>query len=273
MASETKVKITYEALYDVLLREKQREALQPLDDSFWTDSLAYLREKQEILDSTRNKVDLFSAAEREKTAHQMRNVRRILKEIYDRREKKIIDIARNKSMTGSKIIDLSNQLGVEKQLFEAVVNELNFFRQGLLHNILDMRAPSMWIGDEAGTQEPTPPSAHPPEGMTLTRMTIDVPQFVGSELEVYGPYKAGEMVPMPKEIAAALINNGSAVEETQSATAESTEDPWPETSLGDEQQELTDLPDPHLNHLADEKGIDSEHKGPGEGDPGVGVPQ
>ena len=222
------------------LREKQRDALQPLDTSFWTDSLEYLREKQEMLNTTRNKVDLFSAAEREKTQQQLRNVRRILKEIYDRREKKILNIAINKSRTGSKMIDTSNQLDVERQMFEALVNEMNFFRQGLLNNILDLRDPAMYLEGESRHSEILSAKPSVPTGMALVKMSIDVAQFVGPELDVYGPYSAGETAVLPEDIAKILINQGSAsVEATPQYSPEENEPPGPDLA---EQAGLDDFP-------------------------------
>ena len=199
MAQDTKIGITYEALYEILLREKQREELQQLDPQFWPQVLAYLREKQGFLDESRNKVDLFSAAEREKTTTTIRNVKRIIREMYDRREKKIIDIAMNKSRTGSKIIDTSNLLETERQFFEAVVNEMNFFRQGLLNNILDNRDPSMWL-DREHPEEPEEVDHGPTlmPGMTRVTTTQHIPQFIGKELEVYGPFPAGETIILPQ---------------------------------------------------------------------------
>lgn len=215
MGNDTKLSVTYESLYDILLREKQRDALQPLAAGFWADALAYLREKQAMLESTRNKVDLFSATEREKIYEQIKHIKQILKEIYNRREKKIVDTALNKSRTGSKIIDTGNQIGVEKQMFDAFVNEMNFFRQGLLNNVIDMREPNMWIGERGGHEAniPEPPVQ---AGMTPIKMLAGVEQFVGPELDVYGPYKEGDTTSLPSEIANILINQGSAVAESAS---------------------------------------------------------
>ena len=206
--------LTYEVIYDILLREKQREDLQKVDDRFWLDTLAYLREKQSMLDETRHKVDLFSAAEREKTGQQMRNIRRVLRSIYDLREKKILDIAVNKSRTGSKIIDVGNMLDVEKQLFESLVSEMNFFRQGLLNNVLEMRAPSMLFESEDALHDHSrrsSPAPSLPPGQALVVMSRGVAQFLGPELEVYGPFQAGEAAVLPAGIASILVSQGSAV--------------------------------------------------------------
>jgi DNA replication initiation complex subunit (GINS family) len=39
------VKITYETLFDLLRREKNRNELQQLDPSFYLDVVSYLKEK------------------------------------------------------------------------------------------------------------------------------------------------------------------------------------------------------------------------------------
>ena len=107
---QKEVLVTFETLYDALRKEKVREDLQNLPKHFFNDVLVYLREKQQAYDETQGKLDLFSSAEREKLTVQLQNIRRILKELYDRREKKIVDIAINKSRTQSNIIDTSNML-------------------------------------------------------------------------------------------------------------------------------------------------------------------
>ena len=95
------IKITLETLYDILRNEKKREDLQKLEDSFFLDVILYLQEKQALVVTKDTKENIFAAGEREKLDYELRSIKRILKEIYDKREKKIIDIALNKSKTDS----------------------------------------------------------------------------------------------------------------------------------------------------------------------------
>ena len=101
------VSITYEKLYGLLRKEKDSHEIQELDKTFFSDVVGYLKEKTSFMDEAAGKTDLFSAAERENTAIQLKNIRRLVKELYDRRESKIIALAMNKSRTGSDIIDTS----------------------------------------------------------------------------------------------------------------------------------------------------------------------
>ena len=89
----SEVLITYENLYEVLRREKYRTELQKLDLTFYQDVIRYLNEKEAILASQSKKDSIFASKELEKTQIQLKNVRKILKELYEKRESKIIQAA------------------------------------------------------------------------------------------------------------------------------------------------------------------------------------
>ena len=62
----SEITITYETLYELLRREKFRQELQQLTPTFYQDTVNYIKEKQVILDSQKNKDSIF-ATESEKT--------------------------------------------------------------------------------------------------------------------------------------------------------------------------------------------------------------
>ena len=82
------IKITLETLYDILRNEKKKEDLQKLDVSFFFDVAGYLREKMALLEAKRGGDNNFTAGEKEKLEYELRSIRRILKELYEKREKK-----------------------------------------------------------------------------------------------------------------------------------------------------------------------------------------
>ena len=90
------INITYETLFEILKREKETTDLQKLDHKFLNDFVDYLNEKMKLLEKDDN---LFSYEEKKKLEKQIDNARRLIKEIYERREKKIIDLALMKSRT------------------------------------------------------------------------------------------------------------------------------------------------------------------------------
>ncbi|PIZ50937.1 hypothetical protein COY27_05310 [Candidatus Woesearchaeota archaeon CG_4_10_14_0_2_um_filter_33_13] len=137
------IKITLETLYDVLRNEKKREDLQKLDDTFYIDVVMYLREKNAFLDTKRDKDDLFASAEREKLEYEIRSIKRILKEIYEKREKKILDITLNRSRTNSDIIDTSSMLKEEKDFYDKILEIMDQYRSGILFQLFKAELPSL----------------------------------------------------------------------------------------------------------------------------------
>ncbi len=137
------IKITLETLYDILRNEKKKDDLQQLDESFFIDVVSYLREKNVLLEMKKEDDDIFAAGEKDKLEYELRSIKRILKEIYEKREKKIIDIALNRSKTGSDIIDTSAMLREEKKFYEEMLLGLDRYRKGVLINLFNARLPDL----------------------------------------------------------------------------------------------------------------------------------
>lgn len=249
---EGSITITYETLYEILRAEKTKDELQELDPNFYANVLSYLKDKTKILQDAAMNDNIFATDETETTRLQISNIKKIIKEIYDRREKKILDIAINKSRTNSDIIDTSNLLAQEQKFFKTITGLLDLFRHGILHQLLMLKEPSIEIECEkqgAAEQRPEiglpakspesqtnaantemPPAQenkeesqialntteelqNPPArtGNKKIKITKQTEQFVGKELELYGPFNEGETTELPAEIADILIGNGKAI--------------------------------------------------------------
>jgi DNA replication initiation complex subunit (GINS family) len=212
------VNITYETLFELLRREKMREELQKLDDLFLMDVLNYIKEKKEHLKSLETKEDLFAAEEKRKADIQHDNIRKILKEIYERREKKIIAMALDKSRTCNSVVDTSVLLKEEKILYENLVRLFNSFRKGILFNILETREPFIDMpGFELSAGEPLEPENCEElreesnfEKNKKVKIIEFIPKFVGSDLKEYGPFDNNDITALPEDIAELLIDKGSA---------------------------------------------------------------
>ena len=137
--ADVEIKITYETLYELLRREKSRETLQELSPTFYDDVADYIKEKIRILADQQRKLNMFSISEREKIEIQLNNVRKILADLYDRREKKIMSLAVNKSITNSHIVDTSNLLELEKKMYEQLLVLLNHYRHTRFFSVLHPR--------------------------------------------------------------------------------------------------------------------------------------
>lgn len=126
--------ITYETLFEILRRERNREEIQKVDDTFMQDIAHYFEQKQ--IHSATKEQNIFSLSEREKTERQILNAKRLLKEIYDRREKKIMLMALNKAKTNSSLINTANILPFEKELYQELLKTLLTARTHTLLPIL-----------------------------------------------------------------------------------------------------------------------------------------
>ena len=135
--------ITLETLYDVLRNEKKKEDFQKLEKTFFVDVVSYMREKKSFLDSKGDEDELFAANDKDKLEYELRSIKRILKEIYEKREKKIIEIALNKSRTRSDIIDTSAMLREEKEFYDQILGNLDGFRRGILLNLFKGETPDL----------------------------------------------------------------------------------------------------------------------------------
>lgn len=139
--SSTEITISYEVLYDILRSEKTQFQLQKLHPSFFSQVLRYLENQLLQIQQSKYKTDLFSSTQRSKAEMQMHNAKRILREIYEKRERKIIDMALNKSKTNVAIIDTESLLEEERAFFEALVILFNRYREGVLNNIFQLKHP------------------------------------------------------------------------------------------------------------------------------------
>ena len=208
------VVITHETLFEMLKREKDRTELQKLDASSFNDVVNYIKDKRKIIGGNDA---LFSADDRKKTEKQIENVRRILKDLYDKREKKVIGMALDKSRTKSNVIDTSALLKEERMLFDSLAGMFDRFREGILYNLLNESFPSIEENkNPENNKEKNIADKEIKNGIRkdtkLVRFVNPVPKFIGEELEEYGPFEEEDIANLPGEIADVLISKGRAEE-------------------------------------------------------------
>ena len=217
---ETKeVNITYETLFELLKRERDTTDLQKLEPTFFNNFVDYLNEKMGML----GKEDaLFSYDEKKKVEKQIENARRIIKGIYERREKKVLNIALTKSRTKSDVIDTSSFLDNERRFFDEIVKVLDVFRNEVINNVIDGKQISILTieskkinkaADEdaqikSGTNTVAVENKEKVKNIKLVRFLYAVPKFVGKELEEYGPFEEEDIANLPSDIADILIGKG-----------------------------------------------------------------
>ncbi len=170
MNSTKDIKITFDILYDILRNEKNKEELQELDSLFYLDVWRYIKKKREILESKKNDDDLFVEGQKEQIEMEIKNIKRVAKEIFEKRQKKIIDLALNISKTGTNLIDKKLLLHEEKKFLDDITHVFTKYTNNILHNILNEKEPERVVKVEV-------------------EFLQDVPAFIGREGQILGPFK------------------------------------------------------------------------------------
>ncbi len=213
MTEEKKeIKITYETIYELMHREKNRDELQKLASSFYIDLLDYLREKYSLLEGIKRKCDIFSASQRENLELQLKNIRKVVKDLFEKRESKVITMALNKSRTNSNIVDTANLLNEEKLFYQVLVDHLLLYREGLLHSILNLNPPVSLTEKKIESLQETPKAEQKAGDRKLVRFLQSVDRFVGDELEAYGPFEEDDTAYLPANLAGVLVSKEKAEE-------------------------------------------------------------
>lgn len=193
--------ITYETLFELLRREKIKPELQKLDKTFFEDIVRYLEEKQKILESQRSKNSVFASSEVQKTQKQIDNVKRMLKELYERRESKVIQIALVTSRS-EEVGDFPEMLDEEKKFYQELMLILDKHRQSVLYNVLQAKLPKFKSPDK-----PKELKTENEPSTRLVRVLHTIPKFVGDNLNIYGPYEEEDIISLPEKVANILIKN------------------------------------------------------------------
>ena len=240
------ITINYESLFDLLRREKSREELQKLDDSFYAEIALFLKAQERIM------FEAAAGADYERIKIQIGNIKKILRELYERRERKILNLATYKVRTATNILDISSLLPEERLLFERLCQVLSTGRDAILEpvllgkpTLLDLLTSSLHAspqladapgmaperlgareihqGDQEGDQERNQGNSKENQGsgegaeetQTLEpklslRFRVALPEFLGRDMEIYGPFNQGDTAQVSKTVAEVLVERKAA---------------------------------------------------------------
>ncbi len=199
--------ITYEMLYDLLRREKSSNELQQLDQHFFRDVVVYLRDKKSLLADASGSV--FSFEEQRRTQQQVENAQRIIRDIYEWREKKIMLLARDSSRSQGLVVNKAVMLAQEQALFSELLDLLSKYRSTVLLQLLSAQFDEE--GQPKGLKNEALPSSLVNKSSTVkVRVIGPVSEFMGPSLQTLGPYTVGELVDLPEIVASILVNRKQA---------------------------------------------------------------
>ncbi len=192
--------ITYEKLYEVLRLEKYKKELQKLEPGFFNKVVRYLDEKKSILQNQESKDSIFASQSITKTKRQLENTKMILKELYERREAKIIQMALFNSRTSEKSNETDALLDEEIKFYKSLLSLFNNYKTGILDNILNCKIPLV-VNNIINKETPNEKINR------LVRFLHPVPQFIGEDMQVYGPFESEDIANLPQKVSEILIKN------------------------------------------------------------------
>lgn len=195
------VVITYETLYELSRREKQRSELQKLSPNFFKNVLSYLQEKTKIMESQKSKDSVFSK-EAAKTAKDLENTKKIIRDLYEKREHKILELA----LSDSRLKEETDtaMLNEEKKLYKEILDILNQYRISILFSLLSNKPPEIKKIIKKIKKEK--------ETIRLVRFIKAVPKFIAPDLNIYGPFEPEDILNIDSQIAKVLIHKKRAEE-------------------------------------------------------------
>ncbi len=200
--------ITYEKLYDLLRKEKSSQELQKIDRDFFRSVVEYLKEKEAIAESQRGKESIFSG-EADTTVKQVANIKKLIKELYEKREYKTMQLAMFASRIGDKEIPPA-LLAEERPLFLDIVNILNVYRESVVQNVIDKRLPTP--GEQPKSIKRDFVDDKKQSDTKVVRFMHAVPKFVANDMNTYGPFDEEDTAILPNKAADVLIDKKRAEE-------------------------------------------------------------
>ncbi len=168
--------ITFEFIRKIHREEQREPRFSKIPEDFYQKAKTYLDQKRKLSAKQKNRMSTL----------EVRNVERLLEDIFNRRETKIMNHAIITSRTG---IPPENLIEEEKEFFQTIADTLGSQRERVLNTLLKK------------SKE---------EEFEKIKFKEDVEEFIGVDLKKYGPYKKGDETKIPKENAKLLIRVGKA---------------------------------------------------------------
>jgi DNA replication factor GINS len=189
--------INYRNLRKIQELEKNSPILTSIDNSFYIELKKYL----DVLDDRLK--DESSSQKETLLKDEISNTKKIAKNIYEQREKKILLAAVTKARGGNP--DLKNMIEIEKNLFNSILNLMGKSRKHLLEEDLGEDEPVEPKKNE--TKEEPKPVSKESNTNPIIRVTEDIPEFVGTNEKKYN-LKKNDILSIPEDMSDMLSKRG-----------------------------------------------------------------
>lgn len=193
--------ITYSKLREYQRDERREPTLVKLPENIVELIKIYLNEKQNVLKKNKDESNLFSQDMYSRIEYELKNAVRCIANIFEIRQKKIVDKAFQTSKNDVKVKDTTNMLSFEKKLFKKLINLFNDYNEKCILAILKKEEPG--IKEKTFKREET--SSIKDSDKLLIRITEEVPSFQWKNGVKMGPFKKEDVVNVPKKLGSLLI--------------------------------------------------------------------
>ncbi len=190
----TEEALTFSELRKIQKTEKRQESLSNLDNNFFLNVSRYLERKKESA-----------------TAREYKNAKRVFDKIIELRREKIVKNARIAIKSDINASEL-NLLPREKQLFLDVKEVFGNYSKEV-DEIVNGEKEVEEVEVEKEVEENATVEDEEEavdDGYEEVKIVSGVPEFMGTDLESYGPFEEGEQVEIPEDNAEILVNRGNA---------------------------------------------------------------
>ncbi len=164
--------ITFEFIRKIQRQEMTEPKLSQIPEDFYQKAKDYLEHKRSIAEKKKDKLESL----------EVKNVERLLEDIFNRRETKMISNALMTARTG---MIAQNLIEDEKEFYESAVHMMKSQRERVL-NLLFKKTKEI-------------------KEFEKIEFIDDVDEFVGIDLKKYGPFNKGDTADIPVENAKLLI--------------------------------------------------------------------
>ncbi len=140
--------LSYEDLYELLRAEKSSADLEKLTLNDLTKITSYFKAKEDLLKRQEVSTAFFSTKARVKIQLEIDNAMQMLRDLFERREAKVINRAVFSIRSGSKLKDTTNMLEHEENLYNALLDLLSKNRKAFFDLIEKQKAQIITVEPE-----------------------------------------------------------------------------------------------------------------------------
>lgn len=164
--------ITFELIRKIQLEEQKSPTLTKLPINFSKFIANYLEQKRQL-----------AVSDDRKTSLEIKTIERLIEDIFNRRERKIVNAAIISARTGLPPDNITEE---EKQFYNSILTVIKNRRNEILQKILSPKT----------------------EEHDIVVFKEDTPEFIGLDEQTYGPFKKGDTAKLPEENMRILLERG-----------------------------------------------------------------